>query len=111
MVRLTESQVKQARLMRRYGATLQEIADLMGVSEPAIYRWVKDTPCDKDGKRTAYRTVSDLITLLKPGVPFKQAPIPQWFLTFMEETSIIREPNGETSIILQPTGNPFEEQK
>jgi len=81
----TENQIEQAKEMRQYGATLREIGKELSMPVLTVAYHVRGVPVDSEGHRVVYRKVDDIVTMFRPGTPFKELPLPQWMLAYLED--------------------------
>lgn len=83
----TDDQIEQAKAMRRYGATLREIGKELDMPILSVAYHVKGVPVDSEGHRVVYRKVDDIVTMFRPGTPFKELPLPRWMMRYLQGNS------------------------
>ena len=83
-----EQQVKE---LREIGYSFQEIANLMKVPVSTAIFWAHGVKPLNGGRSPEWLRLSDLIDYLKPGVPFKELPLPSGLIAWLKKQANDRE--------------------
>ena len=94
LINFSEEEIDQMCLMRWAGASLREIAAYFNTSATTIHSYVRREKPQPNGQTLEYTPVDSIYAWL-PVLPQEGLPLPQWFVTWMQEKLRLRsQPSG-----------------
>lgn len=90
---LTKREIEGMRALRECGASVREIADIYGISERTVWRYVVDVVSQRDGHQI--ELVREVMWQWLPQLPWEGMPLPRWLARYLRHEAAKAEARGD----------------